>query len=121
MAVRAIRLRQGCNRTATLRITLMTVLTNWLAYPIWADALIPTADFYRGFEAPRATHCMGGEGGVPTGAFATLVDWVEHGVAPVTLVTKNVSEKGYLLCLYPNKAVFAGHPSNYTAQDFVFK
>lgn len=64
---------------------------------------------------------MEGQGGVPTGAFGALVDWVEHGVAPETLVTKNIADKEHLLCLYPKKAVFTGDPSNYTAQDFLCK
>lgn len=76
-------------------------------------------DFYRYFEAPGAAHCTAGQGGVPTAAFAALVDWVEHDVAPETLVTTNFADKEHLLCLYPKKAVFRGNPSHYTAQDFV--
>ncbi|KAF2830001.1 tannase and feruloyl esterase [Ophiobolus disseminans] len=78
-------------------------------------------DFYRYFEAPGAAHCSGGSGGHPEGVWAALVKWVEHGVAPETLVVKNMANKERLLCPYPKKAVFAGNPSNYTAQDFVCK
>ncbi|OAL48510.1 feruloyl esteras-like protein B precursor [Pyrenochaeta sp. DS3sAY3a] len=109
-----------------------------LTYHGLADALIPYGgtrdyyervsnldpnlrDFYRYFEAPGAAHCTAGVGGVPAGAFAALVDWVEHGVAPETLVAKNLADKERLLCLYPKKAVFTGNPSKYTAQDFVCK
>ncbi|KAF1359877.1 putative feruloyl esterase [Lizonia empirigonia] len=67
-------------------------------------------DFYRYFEAPGATHCYQGKGGVPGGAFAALVDWVEHGAA----------DREYPLCVYPKKAVFKGdaHASSYTAEEF---
>ncbi|KAH7084600.1 feruloyl esteras-like protein B precursor [Paraphoma chrysanthemicola] len=76
-------------------------------------------DFYRYFEAPGAPHCTSGQGGVPD-SFNALVNWVEKGIAPDTLVATNKQKKERLLCMYPKKAVFKGDPSTYTAADFVF-
>jgi feruloyl esterase len=62
---------------------------------------------------------MPAQGGVPEGIFAALVDWVENGVAPETLVARNAEDKERLLCPYPQKAVFTGDPASYSAEDFV--
>ncbi|CAN9112636.1 unnamed protein product [Alternaria alternata] len=76
-------------------------------------------DFYRYFEVPGAAHCEAGQGGVPTGLFSALVDWVENGIAPETLVARNAEDRERLLCQYPKKAVFTGDSANYTVADFV--
>ncbi|WYZ42270.1 hypothetical protein EsH8_V_001165 [Colletotrichum jinshuiense] len=63
-------------------------------------------DFYRLFLAPGVYHCNSGPGPFPDTAFNTLVQWVESGVAPETLIAHSFgTEPSYErpLCPYPQK------------------
>ncbi|OTB06207.1 hypothetical protein M426DRAFT_10022 [Hypoxylon sp. CI-4A] len=79
-------------------------------------------DFFRYYEAPGVMHCFGGDGPYPgnihTGggrALDSLIDWVENGVAPETLLAAS-SENGpdgeplYTrpLCPWPRVAKYIG-------------
>ncbi|KAJ8116152.1 hypothetical protein OPT61_g2348 [Boeremia exigua] len=75
-------------------------------------------DYYRLFEAPGVQHCLGGNGGLPTGAFHALRAWVENGTAPDTLIGTNPQNQTNLLCPYPRKAIFKGTGTNFSAEDF---
>jgi len=62
-------------------------------------------EFYRLFRVPGAAHCA-----VPN-AFAQLVDWVENGNAPETIINTTVVggvTRTRLLCPYPKKAIYNG-------------
>ncbi|KAF7342770.1 Carboxylic ester hydrolase [Mycena sanguinolenta] len=84
-------------------------------------------DFYRLFLIPGMGHCFGGLGptsfgqGITTGTNAVndsahnillaLVDWVENGVAPATIIGSadgdgNLTERTH--CRYPMRSVFNG-------------
>jgi hypothetical protein len=94
-----------------------------------------TADFgnlqswFRYFAAPGAFHCATGLGPAPvmgrvtaTGSlFGTLVDWVENGNAPATLLatggTVN-SARNRPLCPWPSTAIYNGSGSTELATSF---
>ena len=74
--------------------------------------------FYRLFRAPSVGHCgiaipiaPNADGGtVPVDPFGALVDWVEHGKAPDTLLAAggNVPTRQRPLCPYPQTAIYNG-------------
>jgi feruloyl esterase len=62
-------------------------------------------------------HCGGGNGPIDMGerTRAKMIEWVEHGVAPGALVATRPGETGvrqFLICPYPDVAVFNGAPSS---------
>jgi feruloyl esterase len=57
--------------------------------------------FYRLFRVPGAGHC-----GVPNG-FPALVDWVENGVAPESILQQS-GARTRPMCPYPQKAIYNG-------------
>ena len=64
-------------------------------------------DFFRHFEAPGAGHCQGGV--VPLNPLDALIDWVEHGVAPDTLLAASPNlESTRPLCPYPLVSAYIG-------------
>ena len=70
------------------------------------------SDFYRLFLAPGAGHCYSEAGPAPPDALVELVAWVEHGVAPETLLASttgpgNVTVKRNL-CRYPLVSKYNG-------------
>jgi hypothetical protein len=79
--------------------------------------------FYRLFRAPSVGHCGialpfplsgNGDGGpVPTDPFGALVNWVERGVPPQTLLAAggNVPGRTRPLCPYPQTAIYNGSGS----------
>jgi len=79
-------------------------------------------DFYRLFRAPGVGHCGGGSGPQPQNLFGALVDWVENGVAPETIlatnVTGNVVTRSRPLCPYPQTAIYNGSGSTDDAANF---
>ncbi|HWW22209.1 MAG TPA: tannase/feruloyl esterase family alpha/beta hydrolase, partial [Steroidobacteraceae bacterium] len=80
-------------------------------------------DFYRLFLAPGVGHCGGGVGPAPTDPFNALVNWVEHGVAPATLLAAGGSAapptgRTRPLCPYPSKAIYNGSGSIDDAASF---
>jgi hypothetical protein len=68
-----------------------------------------TNNFHRLFLAPGVAHCAGGNGPVPIDPLATLVNWVEEGVAPDLLpasTTQNGTVVSPNLCPYPHKQIY---------------
>ncbi|KAI0883782.1 tannase and feruloyl esterase [Annulohypoxylon maeteangense] len=64
--------------------------------------------FYRYFEVPGLGHCGYGPGGLPTGLFEQLRNWVENGTAPeqtsFELKGVNGTSQNRIACPYPQKA-----------------
>ena len=105
-----------------------------IMYHGWADPVIPsqssidyfnalagqnnlgqTQEFARLFMAPGMFHCSGGPGPNVFDGLTPLVNWVERGVAPETIIaTKFVAdtpptvEMTRPLCVFPNVAKYKG-------------
>ena len=82
-----------------------------------------TAAFLRFFLAPGVAHCGGGPGPAPTGQFAALIEWVENGRAPDTLLAVRRDRSGAVvrsrpLCQYPLVARYKGTGSTDDAANF---
>jgi hypothetical protein len=81
-----------------------------------------TQQFARLFMAPGVSHCGGGNGPQPQGLFDAVVNWVEHGQAPDTiLATKSVGgvvTQTRPLCPYPAFAQYSGSGSTDDAANF---
>ena len=79
-------------------------------------------DFYRLFRAPGVGHCGGGSGPQPQNLFGALVNWVENGVAPETILATNVTggvvTRSRPLCPYPQTAIYNGSGSTNDAASF---
>jgi hypothetical protein len=79
-------------------------------------------DFMRLFMAPGVAHCAGGAGPQPVGTLEAVVNWVENGVAPDTiLATRNLgggAARTRPLCAYPKTAVWTGSGSTDDAASF---
>ncbi|KAI8633710.1 tannase and feruloyl esterase [Xylariaceae sp. FL1651] len=75
-------------------------------------------DFYRLFIVPGAEHCNSNPAqpasGWPMTTLQTVIEWVEHGVAPATLNNTGVSSS---ICRWPLRPLWAG---NGTSPDCVF-
>jgi hypothetical protein len=80
--------------------------------------------FYRLFRAPGVGHCGGGVGPQPQNLFDALVNWVENGVAPETILATNtagtppVVTRSRPLCPYPQTAIYSGSGSINDAANF---
>lgn len=80
--------------------------------------------FYRLFRAPGVGHCgLGSTGPVPVDPFAALIGWVEHGVAPDSLLASGGSAapktgRTRPVCAYPETAVYNGSGSIDDASNF---
>ncbi|KAG8624634.1 hypothetical protein KVT40_007701 [Elsinoe batatas] len=83
------------------------------------EAVPDVQDFYRFFEAPGVAHCSGGPGPQPRNELQALVDWVENGIAPETLVTVNSTLNGVVpgpgqalptrnICAWPERQKYVG-------------
>jgi feruloyl esterase len=82
-----------------------------------------TASFARLFLAPGAQHCASAAGPAPASPLAAVVNWVEHGEAPTSiLATATDPAAGPAtprpLCAYPATARYAGHGSPDNASNF---
>lgn len=92
-----------------------------------AEAMARTMGFARLFMAPGVGHCGGGDGPSPQDTFTPLVQWVEAGKAPDTmLATKFVNNQpgqgiAYTrpLCPYPTVARWNGQGSANDAANYV--
>lgn len=76
-------------------------------------------DFYRLFRAPGFDHC-GGQSAAG-GAFDSLVEWVERGVAPESLTVSGKSSNAQRtrpICMYPQTAIYKGSGSTDEAKNF---
>ena len=84
-----------------------------------------TRDFYRLFVAPGMGHCSGGPGPNTFDALTALEQWVEHGVAPDTLIathsTGGTVDRTRPLCPYPQVAQYKGVGSTNDAANFTCK
>lgn len=76
--------------------------------------------FYRLFRAPGVGHCGGGIGPQPQNLFDALVNWVENGVAPDTILARGgaVPTRTRPLCPYPTTAIYNGSGSTDDAANF---
>jgi hypothetical protein len=114
-----------------------------LMYFGWADTALPpvmaidyylkavgtngltTPDFFRLFMVPGMFHCRGGVGPERFDAMTALINWVENGVAPATIVASQV-DKGKVvrtrpLCPYPFVARYSGSGSPDDSASFACK
>jgi hypothetical protein len=69
------------------------------------------APWFRFFLAPGVTHCGGGVGPQPQALFDTMVNWVETGTAPDSILSTNATLGSRPMCLYPQTAIFKGGDS----------
>ena len=77
-----------------------------------------TQDFARLFMAPGVAHCGGGVGPQPQNLFGTVVNWVEQGQAPDTILAAKTGQTRPL-CPYPEFAVWTGTGDTNDAANFV--
>jgi feruloyl esterase len=111
-------------------------------YTGWADPVVPPADtvqyyedvvkvtgglaatqkFFRFFPAPGMGHCGGGTGPNSFDALTALEQWVEHDVAPESLVAARTNngrvDRTRPLCAYPAVARYKGTGSIDKAESF---
>jgi hypothetical protein len=81
-----------------------------------------TQQFARLFMVPGMGHCSGGNGPQPQGLFNAVVDWVEQGTAPDTILASKPIPGGTQtrpLCPYPMFAHYDGSGSTDDASNFV--
>jgi hypothetical protein len=81
-----------------------------------------TADFYRLFMVPGMFHCGGGVGVSSFDAVTPLVEWVEQGVAPSSIIGSRMVDgrpvRTRPLCPYPQIAKYKGTGSVDDAASF---
>jgi hypothetical protein len=70
--------------------------------------------WFRFFLAPGVNHCGGGAGPQPQALFDTLVNWVENGAAPESILASG-GGRTRPLCPYPETAVYLGGDPNSAA------
>ena len=81
-----------------------------------------TPDFFRLFMVPGMAHCGGGIGPDRHDAMTAIINWVEKGQAPATMVASKVVENKVVrtrpLCAYPQVARYTGTGSIDDAANF---
>ena len=81
-----------------------------------------TPEFFRLFMAPGMGHCGGGNGPDRHDSVTAIVDWVEKGKAPDSIVASRVVNKQVVrtrpLCPYPQVARYSGQGSIDDADNF---
>jgi feruloyl esterase len=81
--------------------------------------------FMRLFMIPGMAHCAGGVGPDQYDAVSAVIDWVEKGVAPDSLVAKKIVNgevtRSRPLCPYPQVARYRGQGSTDDAANFECK
>lgn len=114
-----------------------------LMYFGWADTALPpamgidyyekavaangadTTDFFRLFMVPGMFHCRGGVGTDRLDALTALINWVENGTAPQSIVAAQVRDGKVVrtrpLCPYPQVARLAGSGNPDEAASFTCK
>jgi Tannase and feruloyl esterase len=93
--------------------------------------LAATQSFYRFFPYPGNGHCgaasLGGafqtnaaliDFTTPGGLFQALVNWVEHGVAPDTIIATNSTGGTRPICMYPDTLKYNGTGPLFSASSF---
>ena len=94
-----------------------------------AGGLKNVQKFYRFFPYPGGNHCTGdiGQPNAPlvnaNDLFQALVNWVEHGAAPDSIVAYNNPDKTQAtvsrpICKYPDKLIFKGGNTNVASNFF---
>lgn len=68
--------------------------------------------WFRFYLAPGVTHCGGGAGPQPQALFDTMVNWVENGVAPDSILSTNTTLGSRPMCPYPQTAIYNGSPAD---------
>jgi hypothetical protein len=92
--------------------------------PSAASGMAAVQEFYRFFPYPNNAHCGGGSGPQINveDLFHTLVDWVEHGIAPDSVVaTQNLgggATRTRKICKYPDVLVYNGSGSTNDQANF---
>jgi feruloyl esterase len=84
------------------------------------------ADYARLFLLPGVLHCAGGPGPDQFDKIAPIVDWVEKGIAPSSLVVRkaaagDIPARSRPVCAYPAKATYSGAGSTDDAANFTCK
>jgi len=81
-----------------------------------------TADFFRLFMIPGMAHCAGGIGPDLQDSMTAMIDWVEKGKAPDSIVASRMENKQVVrtrpLCPYPKVARYSGQGSIDDAANF---
>jgi hypothetical protein len=81
-----------------------------------------TGDFFRLFMVPGMAHCGGGIGPDRHDAITAVINWVEKGKAPDSMVASKVTEGKVVrtrpLCAYPQVARYSGSGSIDEAANF---
>jgi feruloyl esterase len=81
-----------------------------------------STDFMRLFMVPGMAHCAGGLGPDQYDAVTALIDWVEKGVAPDSLVARKIVNgevtRSRTLCPYPQVARLRGQGDVDNAASF---
>lgn len=81
-----------------------------------------TPQFFRLFMAPGMGHCGGGIGPDRHDSMTAMIDWVERGKAPESMVASKVVDKQVVrtrpLCPYPQVARYSGQGSIDEAANF---
>jgi hypothetical protein len=81
-----------------------------------------TTDFFRLFMIPGMAHCAGGVGPDQNDAVTAVIDWVERGVAPDSLIASKLVDgkvvRSRPLCPYPQVARYRGEGSIDDAANF---
>jgi feruloyl esterase len=80
-------------------------------------------DFLRLYMLPGVFHCSGGVGCASFDPLAPLIDWVEQGKAPDSLLAARIDGDKVVrtrpLCPYPRVAKYKGSGSIDDARNFV--
>jgi tannase/feruloyl esterase len=81
-----------------------------------------TRDFFRLFMVPGMAHCGGGVGPDQNDAVTAMIDWVEKGKAPDSIVASKITNGRVVrtrpLCPYPQVARYKGDGSIDEAANF---
>ena len=81
-----------------------------------------TPEFFRLFMAPGMAHCGGGIGPDRHDSMTAMIDWVEKGKAPASMVASRVVDTQVVrsrpLCPYPQVARYSGQGSIDEAANF---
>ncbi len=82
-----------------------------------------TQEFFRLVMVPGMFHCGGGIGVDRFDAMTPLVNWVEGGVAPETIIGSRVEDGSVTmtrpLCAYPQVARYKGTDNTNNAKSFI--
>jgi hypothetical protein len=90
---------------------------------LWANngGAAEGSTFARHFPVPGMVHCSGGPATDRFDSFAAIVDWVENGNAPDSLLATGAAFPGRSrpVCAYPKQARYAGSGDVNSASSFV--